>query len=158
MASISLGGLAGKHIATVDDCDVFSVALNNWTAKKRQDGKIVAHRIIYKNRKPIRHIYMHRQIIGAPIGIQVDHKNGNTLDNRRSNLRLATNGQNRANSKPSARSGFKGVYKHWNRWRAGIRHNKKLKWLGVFESPEMAHEAYKKAASKLHGQFCKFHG
>jgi hypothetical protein len=89
--------------------------------------------------------------------VQVDHINGNGLDNRKANLRLATvaeNSQNARRRKDNA-SGFKGVYwdKYWKRWKAQIRYDGKCKRLGTFSTPEEAHEAYCRAAQDFHGQF-----
>lgn len=87
----------------------------------------------------------------------IDHINGNRSDNRIKNLRIATNGQNRANSKTSAKSGYKGVtFKKWLKekpWQAAITHNKKVIYIGCYRTPEEAHAAYCDAAKKLHGDF-----
>ena len=84
----------------------------------------------------------------------IDHINGIRDDNRWCNLRPATRAQNLRNSsaKPN-KTGFKGVHKHGHRYRAAIRLNYKHIRLGSFETPEAAHEAYCRAAIRLHGQF-----
>jgi hypothetical protein len=78
--------------------------------------------------------YLHRLIVGDPKGLQVDHKNGDKLDNRRSNLRPCTPTQNSQNRRRRIdnKSGVTGVYFRKNkrgpckrRWRALIRVNKK---------------------------------
>ena len=88
---------------------------------------------------------------------QIDHINGDKSDNRFQNLRLADNGQNRANSKSTNKHGLKGLlHRPWlkkNPWQAQIRHNKKQIYLGCFPTKEEAHEAYCKAAKDLHGEF-----
>lgn len=92
-----------------------------------------------------------------PEGMQVDHKNRDRADNRIENLRLATPGQNRQNAKLRAdnRTRLKGV--DFNRkagnWRARISCEGRTQHLGFFPTPEEAHAAYKRAASKLHGDF-----
>lgn len=86
---------------------------------------------------------------------QIDHKNTIENDDRWSNLRLATNGQNRANSKFTARSGFKGVYKNRHRWMAKIRTNRRLVYLGNYRTKGLAHAAYSKAAKRYHKQFAR---
>jgi hypothetical protein len=87
----------------------------------------------------------------------IDHINGDRSDNRISNLRVATTGQNRANSKTSATSGYKGVtLKKWIKgkpWQAAITHNKKVIYIGCYKTPEEAHQAYCEMAKKLHGDF-----
>ncbi len=90
-------------------------------------------------------------------GDMVDHINGNGLDNRRENLRVATKSQNMANrSKPiNSKSGFKGVT--WNKqrskWTAQITYNYKHLHLGLFNTPEEAHAVYCAKANELFGDF-----
>lgn len=98
-------------------------------------------------------------ITGSMPADQIDHINGNRSDNRIANLRQATNGQNRANSKNNNPHGLKGVRRiPWiaegkRCWQASIRHNKKSIYLGCFHTKEEAHSAYCDAARKLHGDF-----
>lgn len=91
-----------------------------------------------------------------PAGI-VDHANMNRLDNRLSNLRLATESQNRANCKPRAKSGFKGVVKlkHANSFMAQITADGVKKYLGCFASAEDAHAAYCAAARAAFGEHAR---
>jgi hypothetical protein len=86
---------------------------------------------------------------------QVDHKNRDKKNNRWGNLREATNGQNRANSKSSAASGMKGVYPNGKRWASVIRHNKKGHYLGTFDTKDQAYQAYTKAALTFHKEFAR---
>ena len=93
---------------------------------------------------------------------QIDHINGNKADNRIENLREATNGQNRANTKTTNKHGLKGVRRlSWMKeqdkcWQAQITHQKKVIYLGCYHTKEEAHSAYCDAAKKLHGEFSKF--
>jgi HNH endonuclease len=85
----------------------------------------------------------------------IDHINCDPTDNRIINLRLATqeqNSQNRRRPKQN-KSGFKGVYRKGNGWEAYI---KRHKYLGTFSTPELAHEAYKRAARQSFGEFARF--
>lgn len=93
----------------------------------------------------------HRLVMEAQSGQIIDHANGNKLDNRRSNLRLATNSQNAANMKKGKRSktGFKGVDFVPAFYKARIRVNGRLIRLGNFDTAEEAALAYNEAA-KLH--------
>ena len=100
-------------------------------------------------------ISMHRFILGLKKGEICDHKNGNTLDNRRENLRRCTMLENAQNRKINARnkSGYKGVHLFKNRWKATITFEAKRIHLGYFDSPREAAEAYNLAATIFYGQF-----
>lgn len=94
-----------------------------------------------------------------PKHAKVDHKNMDSLDNRRENLRVATQIENKRNGslQRNSSSGFKGV--HWHKrdkkWMASIRINRKLKHLGQFCSPEEAAKAYNVAAIDAFGEFAR---
>ena len=125
--------------------------------------------------KPVKGLWLHRVIAERAgmiiVDVQVDHHDRNPANNQRSNLRVATNGQNRANSKlnHNNKSGFKGVHFRrkrphtpkrkqrsdtmGDRWAAQINAGGKKIHLGYFDTPEEAHEAYKKAALKHFGEF-----
>ena len=84
---------------------------------------------------------------------QIDHINGNRSDNRIVNLRVvgqSGNAQNRRVKQKNNQSGYFGVYVSGSRWRAQIRINKKLKHLGLFDTPELASEAYLNAKRIMH--------
>lgn len=112
---------------------------------------------------PRRHtIMMHRVITDAPKGLQVDHINGNKIDNRRRNLRIVTSAQNRYNSNASKgvvgrTSRYKGV--SWNpnsrKWSARICENGKDVNLLFTESEVEAALAYNKAAIRIYGEFAR---
>lgn len=122
----------------------------SWHAIRSKSGAMYARRA--------GGIYLHREILNAPANLDVDHKNGNTLDCRRSNLRLATRAQNMGNAiRPSHNSsGFKGVaLTAAGRWRAYIKRNRKQIHLGVFASKLEAAKAYDEAAVKLFGEFAR---
>ena len=103
-------------------------------------------------------ISMHRFILNAPDGIEVDHQFGNTLDNRRSVLRFATFHQNQCNKRlmKSNQLGLKGVSKRGDLYEARITINRKTVRLGKATTPEAAHELYKLGAVKYYGEFARF--
>lgn len=102
-------------------------------------------------------IMMHRIVMQCPDKIEVDHKNHNTLDNRKENLRICTRSQNQANKQLTATntSGFKGVSfnKKKNKFSASIRCNGKQFHLGYFSNSEEAHQEYSKKGKELFGEF-----
>lgn len=104
-----------------------------------------------------RRFLLHREIMGATKGQEVDHINGNALDNRRQNLRLCTHQENMVNRPmfKNNKSGRKGV--HWDKekrkWRAAITSKGKIMHLGYFTDLEDASKAYETAAVETHGAF-----
>lgn len=91
---------------------------------------------------------------------EIDHINGDRADNRISNLRLASDAENRRNSKRpvSNTSGVKGVSwcKKKKMWHAGIKYNYRTINLGYFDDVNEAGRAYQSAAMKYHGEFARF--
>lgn len=85
----------------------------------------------------------------------IDHINGVRDDNRISNLREATESQNACNRAGTSKTGYKGVYLHRRsgRWYAMLQWKKKKYYLGYFDTPEAAAEAYKAAAESTFGEF-----
>jgi hypothetical protein len=104
--------------------------------------------------------YLHRLVAVTKRGLLIDHKNGDRLDNRRSNLRLATSSQNGANvGKLSTNTvGFKGVVPHGKRFRAYIHKYGKTKYIGTFDTAEAAACEYDRAAKRLFGPFAAVNG
>jgi hypothetical protein len=106
-----------------------------------------------------RTISMHREIMNAPKGKLVDHRNCESLDNRRSNLRFATRAENVRNRRKqkNTTSQFIGVsfYKPTNNWESRIQHGDKRIRLGRFDSEIDAAKAYDEAAKRLFGEFAR---
>lgn len=110
-------------------------------------------------------VKMHRIILERKIGRRLekheecDHIHGNRLDNRRSELRLATRTENSRNTKKSSRntSGYKGVYynSNDNRYTAQIVVNRKQIHLGRYTTAEDAYKVYCEAAQKYFGEFAR---
>lgn len=146
--------------AIIDAADAHLVEHRNWHAVRGTAGLQYAAGNTPRSGARSRPLQrMHRIIIAAPSGVEVDHINGNGLDNRRCNLRPATSSQQNMNTRKRSdnSSGFKGVSWHTKagKWRAVISANRKVLHLGYFESPDAAYEAYLAASSQHHGEFAR---
>ncbi len=101
--------------------------------------------------------FLHRLIMNPPKGMVVDHINGDTLDNRRENLRVCTQFENMSNRKTNTNNkfGFKGVnyHKQSGKYRARISVANRRISLGLYSTPEDAFEAYKNASKIYHKEF-----
>ena len=97
---------------------------------------------------------MHRHILQPPVDLEVDHRDNDGLNNRRSNLRMATRSQNMTNKEYGVGiSGYRGVSRNGSRWRARVIHNNKEHHIGTFDTIEEAAKAYDQLAKELHGEF-----
>lgn len=99
---------------------------------------------------------MHRVIMGEPRGLVVDHIDGNSLNNRRSNLRVCTVSQNHQNQRfRGGLSRYKGVcfLKKINKWRANIGFDGRRMHIGCFDNEVDAAKAYDRKAGELFGEF-----
>lgn len=146
--------LTQGKVALVDDKDFKELSRYKWCAAKTRYNTF---RVIRTEKGTTKTIYMHRQIMGFPKKMHVDHKNHNTLDNRRDNLRVCTNSQNHQNrlSHKNSISKYKGVcwLKTQKKWVAGIELNGRKTHLGCFTDETEAAKAYDEAAKKLFGEF-----
>lgn len=138
-------------VALVDDEDYEELNQYKWSAIKGRSTNYASRGVYFSNNKQ-KHIYMHRQILGlTDPKINTDHINHNGLDNRRENLRPATNQQNHWNSLP--KKGYKGVHNINFRWTSSIKHDGKLIHLGIFGTPEEAAKAYNEKAIEYFGEY-----
>lgn len=132
--------------ALVDEADYQTVAQFKWHVS---NGYAARHTFEGKRRVKV---YMHRQLSDARPGDEVDHRDGNKLNNTRANLRPCSHTDNARNHGPHRdnRNGYKGITldKHTGKWIAHIAAH-----LGVFDTPEQAALAYNAAAVKLYGDF-----
>lgn len=155
--------LTKGQFAIVDAEDYDRLIGYAWSAAwdKTTNSYRAQRRLIDENGKG-RTIFMHREVMNVELGdpIQVDHKDLNTLDNRKSMLRKATGSQNCCNKglQDNNASGYKGVsWKEANKkWQAEIKCNGKRKYLGLHLTAEAAHEVYKIAAAEMHGEYARF--
>ena len=155
--------LTRGYFALIDDADFDHINQWKWHAlviKRPNVTKVYAVR-----NEGTKKVYMHRALMDAPSGIDVDHKDDNGLNNQRENLRIATRSQNNWNSK--ARKGstpYVGVTyldplkpsyaKHAKRpYQAYVQANKKKHHVGFFETAEAAAEARDRKAVELYGTF-----
>lgn len=146
----------GKY-AVIDADNAERVLAFKWHAiQPKKDGTWYAARNHYVGGKRV-YIFLHRFIMDAQPGVQVDHVNRDGLLCTRKNMRLCTNAQNNAN-KPKSSTGssdYKGVYWHRGarKWMARIQKDGKTTYLGIFVDPADAARAYDAAAREAHGEF-----
>jgi hypothetical protein len=145
--------LSGGLISLVDTEDVPFLKQFKWFPLKTKNNTYVRTNSTFGGHR------LHRLLLGLPAS-DVDHRNGNGLDNRRENLRAATESQNAANSKkPKSRSKtssqYKGVSWHRINWQASIRFRGKAHHLGTFSDEADAAKAYDRAALKYFGEFAR---
>jgi len=146
-------------VALVDDEDVPLVSGILWHLHSSAGHKY-AQGHIGSSRRDRKHLLMHRLIMKPEPGRQIDHVNGNGLDNRRCNLRLCNvveNGGNKRKTTNATTSRFKGVSKcpKSGKWVAAIKFNRSRTYLGRHESEEVAARAYDAAARNLFGEFAR---
>lgn len=144
-----------QWLVMVDDEDFKFLNQFYWQADK--NSSIATHKKGDRKR-----ILMHRLIMNPPIGIEIDHIDGNRLNNQKSNLRFATSSQNKINrgARKDNSSGFKGV--SWNKnlkkWGVRLMINKKYKHLGLFKDKIEAAKVYNENALKYYGEYAWLNG
>jgi hypothetical protein len=147
--------------AIVDTADYNWLNQWNWSALPHRSGKFYAMRNGYtKGKKNCETILMHRVILGCKDDELGDHKDHNTLNNRKSNLRITNYVGNGRNSvkKSTNTTGFRGITsyitrRNIKRWVARIRDGKTNSYIGCYESAKEAAKAYDEAAKRIHGEF-----
>jgi hypothetical protein len=149
--------LTQNQVALVDNSDFLELNKYKWFAHFKNGWYAV--RNVSKNGIQTQ-VKMHRVILNVSKNMQIDHIDGNGLNNQRKNLRICTNSQNQKNkgSYRNNTSGFKGVswHKIHKKWNAKISVDGKRISLGDFSTKEEAYQAYCIACAKYHGEFSKF--
>lgn len=139
-------------VSIIDDDDYEAISAFKWSLWK---GGYAARKFYFEGVE--RTLSMHVFIMCPPRDLWIDHINGDGLDNRKSNLRYATNSLNQANRKRLTlnTSGYRGVCfaKDTGKWQAAIKHRQHNYYLGQYDTREQAAIAYDKAAVRLFGQF-----
>lgn len=145
--------LSQGKFSLIDEEDFERVNQYKWHLFKSSNKEYAATNM--KINGKVKVIKLHRFLLNAPKGIEVDHKNGDGLDNRKINIRLCTDAENSHNRKISKnKSGYKGVFIRPNgKCFAYISVNNKRIHLGEFTNPKDAARTYNKAALKYHGEF-----
>lgn len=142
--------LTQGKFATVDDSDYVQLSQHKWHAQ------FIYNKFYAARHSGNKYIYMHREImdVNDPT-VKVDHRDGDGLNNQRSNLRNGTHKQNLCNRGPQANntSGYKGVFATGKKFLAYIKHNQKFIRIGEFDTAEEAAKARDAKAKELHGEF-----
>lgn len=149
----SLIPLSRGKWAIIDTPDLDIVSPYSWAAGSQGNGFFYARAWVDGEK-----VFLHRHLMGYPAGKRVDHINGDTLDNRRSNLRVASSSENSMNGRPHSDNlytKYRGVEynKTKRQWTARICVNYNRTYLGSFPAAEEAARAYDESAIELHGEF-----
>lgn len=144
---------AGLLTVLVSDVDYERVKKHKWRGDDTgASGKpYVKTDIVVEDRRTT--MYLHRFITGCPPHMRTEHRDNDTLNNQRPNLRITTHDQNNLNRSPWGSSGYKGVTRVRHRFRARITIEHEEKHLGYYASAIDAALAYDEAAHQLFGEF-----
>lgn len=154
--------ILNNYIIEFDDEDLEFFLRHKWRVVKTKAKRAIKSQFAIQAFINGKTQKFHRILLNAPIGLDVDHLDGNTLNNQKKNLRICTRVQNlqntgKYNRKKGTTSSFKGV--SWrsdsNNWRARIKVGTTFKGLGSFNNEVEAAKAYNKAALTYFGEFAR---
>lgn len=148
--------LSRGYFAMIDAEDADRVSPWLWSVLERPGRSSY----VLRREKGLGTVYLHRFLMNAPPGLQVDHVDGDGLNCRRGNMRLCTasqNQMNRANARSEKSSRYKGVFwsKHHRKWIAQIKLDYVGRCIGRFDSEDDAAMAYDAAARETFGAFAR---
>lgn len=134
-----------KQDVLIDDCDLTLMSERHWTLNSGY--------VVFWQRGKAKSL--HRILMGEPVGMEVDHINGNPLDNRRSNLRVCTRRENLQNRRVYRKrlGKFKGLNFRKNSIAAQITFRGQVIYLGDYQTDIAAARAYDAAAREFFGEF-----
>ena len=149
--------LSSGDVCVVDDGDYEFVNQWRWKPIKSKANTYVGRSTRGKNGKKWGCILMHRLLTDAPAGLQVDHIDGDQMNNCRSNLRLCTQSQNMANGPgwKTKDSKYRGVSRNGGHWIARAKKDGETYRFGTYRTQEEAARAYDTGALELHGEFAR---
>ncbi len=153
---VKLGSAKHGDVSFIIDDEDFE-KIKEWTLRPAANGSGQIYLNMSKTEGPIRMVsYFHRFIMNCDEGMVIDHINGNTLDNRKENLRICTQLQNNWNTgkrKSNCYSKYVGVtwVKSVKKWQACLGN----RYLGRFDNEEIAAKAYDTEARKTYGEYAR---
>ena len=148
--------LTKGKIALIDQSDAEMTSKIKWYACETNAGYFYAACHGGNCHSSKIHVFMHRYLMGEPTGMKVDHRNGDSMDCRRENLRICTQSQNvRNRRKVRGSSKYKGVHFQAtrNKWAVQISENGKSQHVGLFSDEREAAKAYDRRAKDAFGEF-----
>ena len=151
--------LTQNKLASIDNEDFELISQYKWCVSKKHSISYAITSAIKNNIKTT--LKMHRLIMKiVDPKIQIDHVDGDGLNNQKLNLRICTSQQNQRNRQKNkvSSSKFKGIWwdKRVKKWQVSIQIGKKRKHLGYFHNEIEAAKAYDTAAKKYFGEFARF--
>jgi hypothetical protein len=148
--------ISAGHVVQVDEEDLPELSRHRWTYVPRSCGHgAYAARWITQEDGRRKTLYMHRQLMGEPPE-EVDHEDGDGLNNQRHNLRCASRSQNSVNRNHT--NTYRGVYPFRMGWKSQAKVNGKNVHIGVFKDPVIAARAYDVFVLATWGPFARING